>query len=125
LTQQTTTSARAIATSLVIAAIALALIAKGVQLLRFETAEAAAMAILARETSADQAGREARRREIQRAHRRGPRRKAQSLRLVVIGGLRQAPENAPEFWPGSRDLKVSLITHLKRLILALIFEYLF
>jgi hypothetical protein len=34
-------------------------------------------------------------------------------------------ENAPEFWPSSRDRKVSLITHLKRLIVALIFEYLF
>ena len=47
LTRRAMTSARAIATSLVIAAIALALIAKGVELLRFETAEAAAMAILA------------------------------------------------------------------------------
>jgi hypothetical protein len=61
------TSARAIATSLVIAAIALALIAKGVELLRFETAEVAATAILAREPGADEASREARRREIQRA----------------------------------------------------------
>jgi hypothetical protein len=60
------TSARAILTSLVIAAIALALIAKGVELLRFETAEAAAMAILAREAG-DEASREARRREIQQA----------------------------------------------------------
>jgi hypothetical protein len=55
LTQRTTTSARAIATSLVIAAIALTLIAKGAELLRFETAEAAAMAILARETAARRA----------------------------------------------------------------------
>ena len=61
------TSARAIVTSLVIAAIALALIAKGVELLRFETAEDAAMAILAREAGADEASRDARRREIQRA----------------------------------------------------------
>ena len=61
------TSARAIVTSLVIAAIALALIAKGVELLRFETAEVEATAILAREPGADEASREARRREIQRA----------------------------------------------------------
>jgi hypothetical protein len=61
------TSARAVATSIVIAAIALALIANGVELLRFETAEAAAMAILAREAGADEASREALRREIQRA----------------------------------------------------------
>ena len=61
------TSARAIITSLVIAAIALGLIAKGVELLRFETAEDAAMAILAREAGADEASRDARRREIQRA----------------------------------------------------------
>jgi hypothetical protein len=51
------TSARAIVTSLVIAAIALALIAKGVELLRFETAEAAATALLAREAGADEASR--------------------------------------------------------------------
>ena len=59
------TSARAIATSLVIGALALALIGKGVELLRFEAAEDAAQAILASE--ADAASREARRREILQA----------------------------------------------------------
>jgi hypothetical protein len=53
-----------------------------------------------------------------------PEPKAQSLALVVTGGLRQALKT-PAFWPSSRDLNVSLITHLKRLILALISEYLF
>jgi hypothetical protein len=61
------TSARAIATSVVMIAVALALIAKGVELLRFEAAEAAAGAILASEAAEDAAGREARRREIQQA----------------------------------------------------------
>jgi hypothetical protein len=58
-------SARAIATSLVIVAIAVALIVKGVELLRFEAAETVAQAILASEEGA--ASREARRREIQQA----------------------------------------------------------
>jgi len=50
--------------------------------------------------------------------------KAQSLALVVTGGLREALKT-PAFWPSPRDVNVSLITHLKRLIPALIFEYLF
>jgi hypothetical protein len=58
-------SARAIATSLVIVAIALALISKGAELLRFEAAEAAAQAIL--ESEADAASREERRRQIRQA----------------------------------------------------------
>ncbi len=61
------TSARAIATSVVVGAVALALIAKGVDLLRFEAAEASARAILASEPGKDAAGREARRLAIEQA----------------------------------------------------------
>ncbi len=61
------TSARAIATSVVVGAVALALIAKGVELLRFEAAEASARAILAGEPGRDAASREARRLAIQQA----------------------------------------------------------
>jgi hypothetical protein len=61
------TSARAVATSVLIIALALALIAKAVELLRFEVAEASARAILVSEASADAASREARRRAIRQA----------------------------------------------------------
>ncbi len=60
-------SARAIATSLVVIAVAFALIAKAVELLRFEAAEASARAILASAAGKDAAGHEASRREIQQA----------------------------------------------------------
>ena len=61
------TSARAIATSVVVGAVALALIAKGVDLLRFEAAEASARAILSSEPGNDATGREARRLAIEQA----------------------------------------------------------
>jgi hypothetical protein len=61
------TSARAIATSVVVGAVALALIAKGVDLLRFEAAEASARAILASEPGKGAAGGEARRLAILQA----------------------------------------------------------
>ena len=60
-------SLRNIATSMVVSAVALALMAKGAELLRFEAAETSAQAILASEAGQDAVGREARRHAIEQA----------------------------------------------------------